>query len=398
MNLSLFDLNEVQEFLEAHKGEKPDYLAFKFRGKTSFPLTDVLLQLSLAEKASEKLPSWHERGCVFTRQALEQSTSETLAQLKSTLFKPEALVDLTAGLGVDAWAIGKSIAPGKMWLYEHDEDRASMLQWNFRKLGISSAIVINKSANQSEIKDWPENALVYIDPDRRTEGVRSLKVNDWSPDLTTWIPALLEQKSKILVKFSPMVDIHWIDQNFPGKKHFFVLGKEKEVKEVLVYFTPEEREEPATVSAIVLSNVNFFRIDGRLNESVSFESASPSNFLWIFDPHSAIAKAGLTAALAKQSSLRRLSRNTNYLLGNTLQTDFPGRQFLINAVLPFKPATFAQYVKEQAIPGAGIACKDFPETPEIIRKRFKLKEHSEHYLVFTREASGQLIVIHCKPC
>lgn len=394
MNLSLFNLPEVKEFLAEHRHESPEKLAMKFHGKTTFPLAEVLLQLSLASKAEEKLPTWKAAGCVFTRQALEQATSEILALWKADTFRPTALVDLTAGLGVDAWAMGKALGSHSIILYESDAERADLLAWNFHQLGLKPNI-FNQSATLSEIEHWPKDALVYIDPDRRMNGMRSLSVKDWSPDLSFWIPELLSRNRALLVKFSPMIDISWINQQLPGTKHVYVLGKERDVKEVLVHFQPAE---PISLNfprtAVLFQNNQITEFQHQDQAISTLTIKDPQAGMWLFDPHGVITKAGLVNEIAQKFNLSRVSRNSSYLLGNCAFPDFPGRQFYLLSVMEYKPDQFKQYLVNNHIQGAGIGCKDFPDTPEGLKKRFKLGESQKHYFAFTRFANGHLLVAH----
>lgn len=366
----------------------------KFHGKTAFPLAEVLLQLSLADKAEEKLPTWKAAGCVFTRQALEQATSEVLALWKAKTFQPIALVDLTAGLGVDAWAMGKSLAHHALFLYESDAERADLLEWNLQHLGLKPNI-IHRSATLSDVEHWPKEALIYLDPDRRSDGMRSLSVRDWSPDLSYWIPELLSRNRELLVKFTPMIDISWIIRHFPGAKQVYVLGKDRDVKEVLVHFQPNE---PTNVNiprtAVLFLNDEINALEYQDQSISTFTLKDPQAGMWLFDPHGVITKAGLVNEIAQKFNLSRVSRNNSYLIGNYALPDFPGRQFYLLSVMEYKPDLLKQYLANNQIRGAGIGCKDFPDTPEGLKKRFKLGENPKHYLVFTRYANGQLLVAH----
>lgn len=396
MNLSLFNLPEVREFLKANQHESPEKLAIKFHGKTGFPLADVLLQLSLAAKAEEKLPTWKACGCVFTRQALEQATSETLAIWKAQTFQPAAYVDLTAGLGVDAWAMSRHLLSSKVVVFERDEARAKMLEWNFKQLGIACE-VHQQEATMANIDGWPENALIYIDPDRRVSGQRSLSVKDWSPDLSIWIPEILSRNRQLLIKFSPMIDITWIEHNFPGRKQVYVLGKEREVKEVLVHFEGSFADVNSTYlpkTAVIFQKGETYYWSNNAGDEKQVPLAEPITEQWLFDPHGALIKAGLTSEVAAHYQLSRLSKNNPYLLGNAFVDNFPGRQFKILSVMEFKPELLKSYLKSKDIRGAGVGCRDFPETAEKLKQRFKLGESHSHYLAFTKTFRGKLITIH----
>ena len=112
MTAEEFDIVEDAGFrqkvleLESHS---PESLALtkKFSGK--YPPALLATQVSLRQKAREKLPSWYEAGCVFTSRAMEQATNEAVTILKNT-FQGKTFLDLTCGLGVDSWNFSKSFS------------------------------------------------------------------------------------------------------------------------------------------------------------------------------------------------------------------------------------------------------------------------------------------------
>jgi hypothetical protein len=112
----------------------------------------------------------------------------------------------------------------------------------------------------------------------------------------------------------------------------------------------------------------------------------------LFEPNSAILKAGLFNQVSHQLKLYKLHINSHLYTSNNL-IDFPGRRFRILQTLPFN-------LKElkKILPGskANITVRNFPETVEKIRKKSKIKDGGDHYLFFTTNCHNKHVILVCK--
>ncbi|MDV7401202.1 hypothetical protein RZS08_57830, partial [Arthrospira platensis SPKY1] len=71
--------------------------------------TFLLAQIEARQRIKSKLPFWHAKpNLVFPRKvSLEQCSSEATAHFKANLMQGLIIVDLSGGLGVDAWSFSK---------------------------------------------------------------------------------------------------------------------------------------------------------------------------------------------------------------------------------------------------------------------------------------------------
>ena len=71
--------------------------------------------------------------------------------------------------------------------------------------------------------------------------------------------------------------------------------------------------------------------------------------------------------------------------------NFPGRRFKINKVLPFNK----KRLKYERMSKVNIATRNFPESLDKIKKRFRLKDGGETYLFFTTNSQDEKMVLVC---
>ena len=75
------------------------------QGPTSdLPVAAIAEQLRCAKRLGGKLPRWAAAGCLVTQRALEQASEIAATAMAEHLAPRGAVLDGTAGLGVDAWA------------------------------------------------------------------------------------------------------------------------------------------------------------------------------------------------------------------------------------------------------------------------------------------------------
>jgi len=94
------------------------------------------------QKARTKLPSFYSAEAVIPTLAYEQSSSEECALRKR--LSGRSILDLTCGLGVDAFALSKSFE--RVVTIERNEALAAIARENFKRLGADNIEVVCSSA------------------------------------------------------------------------------------------------------------------------------------------------------------------------------------------------------------------------------------------------------------
>ncbi|MCD7969548.1 MAG: RsmD family RNA methyltransferase [Alistipes sp.] len=225
----LYRLPDFIEAVEANIDRDPEAIALDKR----IPFArDLATRVKYLQRSRAKLPSYYEARCVIPARAYQQSTGETVALEKGLSGK--LCLDLTCGLGVDSFAMSRT--SGRVITLERDPLLAEVARYNFKLLGASNIEVVTSPAKEF-LAAYPDLRadIVYADPDRRTaDGRRVAALEECSPDIQALLPVLKRTAPRVVIKLSPLFDIHEAFRIFgPGTK-ITVVSDKGECKEVLV--------------------------------------------------------------------------------------------------------------------------------------------------------------------
>jgi hypothetical protein len=353
----------------------------------------VLEQLHLSERAREKTPSLAARHWLFSTKSYEQCTSEPLARFKAKLMGVgrQAFTDLTAGAGVDAWFIGA--AASRLQLVEADPLHAAYLSANFadrsHRLWVGTA--------EAVLSQLEAGGVAYLDPDRRPAGRRVYDFSDSTPDVLMLLPQLLQKFDKIWLKASPMLDITaCLKQLAPHCLAVYALCLGDELKELLFELQDHANSKAISLEAVQLksdgSAVSTVGVSSEL-ATLAAGSIQPGDYL--FEPHAGIIKLRLGRHLAQQHQLSAIGA-ADFYVGMAAIEGFPGRQFRIRAVLPYKPKQLMAWFKENGIQKAHVSKRDFFLETDAIRKALKLPMGEDARLFFTKNQQGEAVCVVCE--
>jgi hypothetical protein len=116
---------------------------------------------------------------------------------------------------------------------------------------------------------------------------------------------------------------------------------------------------------------------------------SPEEYL--YEPNSAIMKSGGFDAVSSAFKLNKLHTNS-HLYTNSELIDFPGRRFKINKQLNYNKLELKTNLVNQK---ANITTRNFSESVENIRKKWKIKDGGNSYCFFTTDINNNKIVLIC---
>lgn len=348
-------------------------------------------QAGLYRMARTKIPDWWHRGdLVFPDKiALEQASSDVLARWKATLLpeNTERLVDVSAGLGVDAFFMGASIP--MLILFEPGHIRAAALRYNFHRIRQAPFEVRELRFSVGQLGDIPfsqKRTVVYADPDRRSED--GLRVEGWQeskPSVKEVYTQLQSHDAFLMVKFSPMDDPEQIIRSLPGAGAVYVVSIHNEVKEVLIYWDFRLQKERPPFYA-----VDFHRQGGFSQVLLPSESEHPVQFekpvegAFLLDPWAAIRKGNRSVFLALEKGWGILSVEARLFLQMELPSNFPGRVFRIERVVDSLSA-FAQVFHEKRI---HVVSRNFPQSAEDIQKKYRWIPGGDLFLFCYQDPSG----------
>ncbi|WP_444964599.1 THUMP-like domain-containing protein, partial [Porphyromonas loveana] len=97
---------------------------------------------------------------------------------------------------------------------------------------------------------------------------------------------------------------------------------------------------------------------------------------------------------AHRYNLSKLHPNSHIYTSSILESDFPGRTFVVEEIIPFTSSTLKRLC--QTVPRASISCRNFPLSPDELRKRSKIADGGDKTLLATTAAGGErlLLLLH----
>ena len=361
---------------------------------TGMDIRRLATQIAARQKARDKLPAWYANENLLFPSALsvEQASSEQTAHYKASLVSGARLLDLTGGMGVDAWAFAQRV--GQVTYVERQPELAQLAAYNLPLLGADNVLVLTGDGltvvdQVTESVDW-----IYLDPHRRDgQGGRVVQLADCEPDVSRAdVPGkLLAKADRILLKTSPMIDIDATIRQLIGMATHaaitvHVVAVQGEVKEVLFIIRRLGNSEPV----VYINAVNLLS-DSRLTFSFSRDEERTSDVpfgdprAYIYEPNAAVLKAGAFRLVGSRYGFTKLSPNSHLYTSDEYQADFPGRVFVLEHVIkPDRSALRALLPTMKA----NLTVRNFPQSVAELRKKLNLYEGGHVYIFATSLLNG----------
>ncbi|MBS7786795.1 class I SAM-dependent methyltransferase [Flavobacterium sp. CYK-55] len=354
-----------------------------------FSWTEILEQISGRKKAQEKLPTWFscDRIVYPSKISVEQTSSEATAEYKSSLISGNTLIDLTGGFGVDTYYFAQ-----KFKQVVHCEFNASLseiVSYNYEQLKVQNIECVNGDGLEILQKKNQKFDWIYLDPARRNDRKgKVFMLEDCTPNVAELLPNYFEFSNNILIKTAPILDIHAGLKALSFVKKIHIVALENEVKEILWQI------EQGFLGEICISSVNISRHSVQEFSFILAEEAFSKFDLpqkYLYEPNAAIMKSGGFTQIVQQYGLSKLQLHSHLYTSEKL-IDFPGRSFKILEVLPYQKAEIKQHLQAKM---ANVTVRNFPETVEDIRKKWKIKSGGDLYCFFTTDMNNRKIVLLC---
>ena len=408
------------QYITAHATDDVAYLALHPSKDPQVDMPMALQQIAGRQKAKEKLPDWYATdGILYPKKvSMEQCSSSQTADYKTSLVSGSSFADLSGGFGVDTISLARKFEKG--YYVEPQEELCELFQHNCKAFGINHITIINdtleKSIERLELVD-----VIYLDPSRRdVHGRRVFSLEDCTPNLLEWKSVLLEKCNTLMVKLSPMFDLHQTLRALPETYAVHVIAVNGECKEVVCLLTtnapdngicrdakfcvstPNTDATDTTIVAVDIRNnamVGSRRDDVHIvSTTVESERTTPPSIAtelgtYLYEPNAAVMKAGIFNSISQQFQIQKLEKNTNLFTSNELREDFPGRIFRIETVHEFHPRKTAKELSH--LESASIAVRNFPLSAEELRKVLKIKDGNAYYLFGCILFDGRKVVIRC---
>jgi len=381
---------EVQDFINKNLSSDLSKLIFKGSPFHGITIQEIAEQIESKKKAQTKLPTWFKKPFIYypNKLNLEQTSSEITANYKSQFVSGNHLIDLTGGFGVDTYYFSKKIK--KVTHCEINNDLSEIVEHNYKILELDNIETVAEDGltylkNHGKSYDW-----IYIDPSRRSDVKgKVFMLEDCLPNIPENLETLFKFSNHILIKASPMLDLTKAINELEFVKEIHVVAVDNDVKELLFIC------EKSYKGQIFIKTVNHKKTSDEYFES-TFNASLPSNYslpqTYLYEPNSAILKAGLFDEVSNQLKTFKLHNNSHLYTLNKL-IKFPGRSFKIIQTMSYN---LKELKKSFPFTKANITIRNFPETVAKIRKKTKIKEGGDQYLFFTTDCKDKHIIIHCE--
>ena len=380
----------IQDYISQNVGAPISKLALQ---KNPFPEADwilILNQIEAKTKAKEKLPTWFKTENIIypSKISVEQTSSEKTAAYKASLISGKTLIDLTGGFGVDDYYFSQKFE--SVTHCEINTDLSAIVKHNLEQFGVKNCFCYaDDSANilkESDQKwDW-----IYIDPSRRNDAKgKVFMLKDCLPNVPESLDFYFEKTDCILIKTAPLLDISAGLSELKFVKNIHIIALENEVKELLFEIHKNYKGDITIKTANILKEKTetFEFVLGNESEFASYQL--PQKFL--FEPNSAVMKSGGFDEVSTFFKIDKLHKHSHLYTSEEL-IDFPGRTFKIEKVIPYNKNEIKTELTNQQ---ANITTRNFPETVENIRKKWKIKNGGNLYCFFTTDVKDNKIVLIC---
>ena len=356
----------------------------------------LLQQVDGYQRTKEKLPTfagmqdwWYP-----VRLSCEQCSSEATARYKCSLLPtlPYTLTDLTGGYGVDTYFMSERAT--RAHYVERNEDLCKIVAHNFQTT--RPQVDIHNTDAIHYLQDMPSCDVIYLDPARRDKhGGKVFRLEDCEPNVVEILPALRSKAKLIIIKLSPMLDISQALHSLEGTWDVHIVAVKNEVKEVLLV-SGLDRYPPVTTTEgyrrdnegmVYATNMlttsdtpvgfSFSRSEEREAQCEYYDGSREeliSAGAYVYEPNAAIIKAGAFKLVAQRYGLCKIAPNTHLYLSKELVEDFPGRVWQI----------IESNMKDAKNTQASILTRNYPLTPEQLRKKLKIKDSDTQTIIGAR--------------
>ena len=372
---------EIQQFINANLTTDLHSLLLK---KSPFPevsMQEIVQQIKGKKVAQRKFEFLLKDGIIFPPNLnLEQASSQSTAEFKAKKLKGKNFLDLTCGFGIDAYFLSKKF--DEITLIEQNSELIEIVKKNWEVLG-RKANFINEKLEVFLAENTDKFELIYLDPARRdSEKNKKFLLEDLSPNLLEIQEKLSEISDEIIIKLSPLIDISYLVSVLKYVSQIQIIAVKNEVKELLILIKSHEK-----IDEIEISTVNLESDEPEFTYKLDEEKSAISTFSkvlkFLYIPNNAVLKSGAFNLISEKFNLKKLHPNTHFYTSEERLNAFPGRILEVEQI-------DAKAIKKGE--KFNIISKNHPLSPEEIKKKYKITDGGNSYLIFTQSQKGKIIL------
>lgn len=385
MNKHLLD-SAIQDYIQSNLNADVHTIAMAKSPFAEISGKELANQIAAKKKAQRKLPTWFATDGIYYPPLLsvEQCSSEIAAAYKAELAVGKNLIDLTGGYGVDSYYFSKTIAQ-----VTHCEISTELSEIAAYNLPLLAAHNINFVAGDglAYLQQTDQHfATIYIDPARRSSAGKVFMLKDCTPDVISHLALLLTKGSRLMIKTAPLLDISLGLKELKQVVEVHIVSIKNECKELIWILEPNF--EGSTKIIATTLNATRKQFSYYIAEELPGEIAGQvKEQHYLYEPDVALLKSGAFNLIATRYQLQKFHPQTQLYVSNTLNPDFPGRIFKIDAV-----NSTGAIKKVKALKG-NVIVRNYPDKAAVLVEKYHIKPDDHQFMVFTQSKLEGKIVI-----
>lgn len=372
---------EVQNYINANLETDLHSLLLKKSPFSKVSMQEMVQQIKGKKVAQRKFPFLLKENIVFPPNLnLEQASSQSTAEFKAENLNGKKFLDLTCGFGIDAYFLSQNFE--EITLVEKNPELLDLVKHNWKILN-KKATFVNENLEHFLAKNSESFDVIYLDPARRdSEKNKKFLLEDLSPNLLEIQDQLLEISSQIIIKLSPLIDISYLISVLKNVAKIQIIAVRNEVKELIVFLEKARKGDDVEISCINLESDDAeFAFQFKEEKTAVSAFSEPQQFLYI--PNNAVLKSGAFNLVSQFFNGKKLHPNTHFYTSDKRIERFPGRILEINMIDSKHIRKGEKY---------NIISKNYPLSPDEIKKKYKILDGGNCYLIFTQTQNRKIIL------
>ena len=372
---------EVQNYINANLETDLHSLLLKKSPFSEVSMQEMVQQIKGKKVAHRKFPFLLKENIVFPPNLnLEQASSQSTAEFKAENLNGKKFLDLTCGFGIDAYFLSQNFE--EITLVEKNPELLDLVKHNWEILN-KKATFVNENLEHFLAKNSERFDVIYLDPARRdSEKNKKFLLEDLSPNLLEIQDQLLEISSQIIIKLSPLIDISYLISVLKNVAKIQIIAVRNEVKELIVFLEKARKGDDVEISCINLESDDAeFAFQFKEEKTAVSAFSEPQQFLYI--PNNAVLKSGAFNLISQFFNGKKLHPNTHFYTSDKRIERFPGRILEINMIDSKHIRKGEKY---------NIISKNYPLSPDEIKKKYKILDGGNCYLIFTQTQNRKIIL------
>lgn len=372
---------EVQNYINANLETDLHSLLLKKSPFSEVSMQEIVQQIKGKKVAHRKFPFLLKENIVFPPNLnLEQASSQSTAEFKADNLNGKKFLDLTCGFGIDAYFLSQNF--GEITVVEKNPELLDLVKHNWKILN-KTATFVNENLEHFLAKNSERFDVIYLDPARRDSEInKKFLLEDLSPNLLEIQDQLLEISSQIIIKLSPLIDISYLISVLKNVAKIQIIAVRNEVKELIVFLEKARKGDDVEISCINLESDDAeFAFQFKEEKTAVSAFSEPQQFLYI--PNNAVLKSGAFNLISQFFNGKKLHPNTHFYTSDKRIERFPGRILEINMIDSKHIRKGEKY---------NIISKNYPLSPDEIKKKYKILDGGNCYLIFTQTQNRKIIL------